>query len=96
MDKSSIPDVLRPRTRTTMSNVDIFTSVLEPVNRTQNRVIFNLRQQGILNAGSRIVMTIHPDNATLLGTCFFTNWSWNCWFDTNGNTKSWNPSSRAN
>ena len=64
MDKSSIPDVLRPRTRTTMSNVDIFTSVLEPVNRTQNRVIFNLRQQGILNAGSRIVMTIHPDNAT--------------------------------
>ena len=63
MDKSSIPDVLRPQTRSKMSNVDIFTSVLEPVNRTQNRVIFNLRQQGILNAGSRIVMTIHPDNA---------------------------------
>lgn len=64
MNKSSIPDVLRPTTRTTMSNVDIYTSVLEPINKTQTRVVWNLRQTGILNAGSRIVMSVHPDNAT--------------------------------
>ena len=70
MNKSQIPDILRPVTRTTMSNVDIFTSVLDPVNRTQNRVIFNLRQQGILNAGSRIIMSVHPDSTATPGDAF--------------------------
>ena len=64
MNKSQIPDVLKPITRTTMSNVDIYTSVLEPVNKSQNRVIFNIRKQGILNAGSRLNLSLHPVNAT--------------------------------
>lgn len=64
MNKSQIPDVLRPVSRTTMSNVDIFTSVLEPVNKSQKRVIFNIRKQGILNAGSRLNLSLHPVNAT--------------------------------
>ncbi len=72
MNKSQIPDVLKPVSRTTMSNVDIFTSVLEPVNKSQKRVIFNLRQQGILNAGSRLVMSVHPvdGTASAAGDCF--------------------------
>ena len=69
MNKSQIPDVLKPVSRTTMSNVDIFTSVLEPVNKSQKRVIFNLRQQGILNAGSRLVMSLHTTNA-VAGTAY--------------------------
>ncbi len=72
MSKSQLPDVLIPVNKTTMSNVDIYTSVLEPVNKSQKRLIFNIRQQGILNAGSRLVMSVHPvDNASsTAGDCF--------------------------
>ena len=72
MSKSQLPEVLIPVNKTTMSNVDIYTSVLEPVNKSQKRLIFNIRQQGILNAGSRLVMSVHPDDAasSLAGDCF--------------------------
>ena len=72
MSKSQLPDVLIPVNKTTMSNVDIYTSVLEPVNKSQKRLIFNIRQQGILNAGSRLVMSIHPSDAasSAAGDCF--------------------------
>lgn len=72
MSKSQLPEVLIPVNKTTMSNVDIYTSVLEPVNKSQKRLIFNIRQQGILNAGSRLVMSVHPvDNASsTAGDCF--------------------------
>lgn len=64
MNASSLPDVLKPNTSIPMSNVDVYTSILNPINATQNRVIFNLRQTAILNPGSRVIMSIHPDNAT--------------------------------
>jgi len=72
MSKSQLPEVLIPVNNTSMSNVDIYTSVLEPVNKSQKRLIFNIRQQGILNAGSRLVMSIHPTDATAstAGDCF--------------------------
>ena len=64
MNASSLPDVLKPNTSIPMSNVDVYTSILNPINATQNRVIFNLRQTAILNPGSRVIMSLHPDNAT--------------------------------
>lgn len=72
MSKSQLPDVLIPVQKTTMSNVDIFTSVLEPINKSQRKLTFNLRQQGILNAGSRLVMSVHPEDAasSAAGDCF--------------------------
>ncbi len=72
MSKSQLPEVLIPVNKTTMSNVDIYTSVLEPVNKSQKRLIFNIRQQGILNAGSRLVMSVHPDDtaSSTAGDCF--------------------------
>ena len=72
MSQSQLPEVLIPVNKTTMSNVDIYTSVLEPVNKSQKRLIFNIRQQGILNAGSRLVMSVHPSDATAsaAGDCF--------------------------
>lgn len=72
MSQSQLPEVLIPVNKTTMSNVDIYTSVLEPVNKSQKRLIFNLRQQGILNAGSRLVMSVQPvdGTASAAGDCF--------------------------
>lgn len=72
MNSSQLPDVLVPVNKTTMSNVDIYTSVLEPVNKSQRRVIFNIKQQSILNPGSRINISVHPDDATAsaAGDCF--------------------------
>lgn len=74
MSKSQLPDVLIPVQKTTMSNVDIFTSVLEPINKSQRKLTFNLRQQGILNAGSRLVMSVHPEDAasSAAGDCFLS------------------------
>lgn len=60
MNQSQIPDILKPVTSTVMSNVDIYTSVLDPINKSQKRVIFNIEKRGILNSGSRIQMTVHP------------------------------------
>lgn len=60
MNQSQIPDLLKPITKTVMSNVDIYTSVLDPINKSQNRVIFNIEKRGILNSGSRIQFSIHP------------------------------------
>lgn len=67
-----LPDVLIPVHKSTLSNVDIYTSVLEPVNKSQKRIIFNLRKQGILNSGSRVNISVHPDDATAsaAGDCF--------------------------
>ena len=59
MDKSDLPSILRPVQQLKMSNVDVFTSILDSQNATQNRVIFNLRQQGILSPDSRVVMSVH-------------------------------------
>lgn len=72
MSNSQLPDVLIPVQKTSMSNVDIYTSVLEPINKNQRKLTFNLRQQGILNAGSRFVMSVHPEDATAsaAGDCF--------------------------
>lgn len=70
MEKAQIPDILRPVTQTKMSNVDVFTSILDAHNATQNRVIFNLRQQGILNPDSRVVMSVHPAASATAQTAF--------------------------
>ncbi len=74
MSKSQLPDVLIPVNKTTMSNVDIYTSILEPVNKSQKRIIFNIRKQGILHSGSRINFTIHPEDAvaSAAGDCFLS------------------------
>lgn len=71
---SQLPDVLIPVQKTTMSNVEIFTSVLSPINVNQKKLIFNIRKQGILNAGSRLVMSVHPDDLTAsnAGDCFLS------------------------
>jgi len=57
---TQIPDLLKPVTNTVMSNVDIYTSVLDPINKSQSRVIFNIEKRGILNSGSRIQFSVHP------------------------------------
>ena len=74
MSKSQLPDVLIPVNKTTMSNVEIYTSVLEPINKTQRKVVWNFKQQGILNAGSRLVMSVHPEDAasSAAGDCFLS------------------------
>ena len=67
MDKSDLPSILRPIQQLKMSNVDVFTSILDSQNATQRRVIFNLRQQGILSPDSRVVMSVHPTAAVTTG-----------------------------
>lgn len=67
MDKSDLPSILRPIQQLKMSNVDVFTSILDSQNATQRRVIFNLRQQGILSPDSRVVMSVHPTAAVTSG-----------------------------
>ena len=54
---SQIPEVLKTKNLSVQSNMDIFTSVLEPITKSQTRVNFVLRKQGILDSGSRFVFT---------------------------------------
>ena len=65
-----LPSVLIPQQSVEMSNVDIHTEILEPVNKTQRRLQFNIKKQGLLNSGSRLVLSVHNDDAAADGTCF--------------------------
>ena len=67
---SQIPEVLKTKNLSVQSNMDIFTSVLEPITKSQTRVNFVLRKQGILDSGSRFVFTCSTDDADN-GTAFF-------------------------
>jgi len=59
---AKIPEVLQTKQLTTVSNMSIFTSILDPTTSTQDRVSFTLRQQGILDSGSRFMFSIHPNS----------------------------------
>tara|TARA_Y100000361_G_scaffold26094_2_gene21126 strand:- start:786 stop:2189 length:1404 start_codon:yes stop_codon:yes gene_type:complete len=67
---SGIPEVLKTKNLSVQSNMDIFTSVLEPITKSQTRVNFVLRKQGILDSGSRFVFTCGTEDADN-GTAFF-------------------------
>jgi hypothetical protein len=58
-----LPSVLIPQQSVEMSNVDIHTEILEPVNKSQSRLQFNIKKQGLLNSGSRLVLSVHNDDA---------------------------------
>jgi hypothetical protein len=59
---AAIPEVLQTKQLTTMSNMSIFTSILDPTTSSQDRVSFTLRQQGVLDSGSRFMFSIHPNS----------------------------------
>jgi hypothetical protein len=67
-----LPPVLIPRENIAMTNVDIHTEILEPVSATQTRLLFNIKKQGVLSSGGRLVLSVHNDDATANGTCFLT------------------------
>ena len=67
-----LPPVLIPRENIAMTNVDIHTEILEPVSATQTRLLFNIKKQGVLSSGGRLVLSVHNDDAAADGTCFLT------------------------
>ena len=67
-----LPSVLIPRENIEMTNVDIHTEILEPVSATQQRLLFNIKKQGVLSSGGRLVLSVHNDDAAADGTCFLT------------------------
>lgn len=69
---SNIPAVLIPQQSVEMSNVDIHTEILEPINKSQTRLLFNIRKQGILNSGSRLILSVHNANAADDGKSFLS------------------------
>ena len=59
---AKIPEVLQTKQLSTMSDMSIFTSILDPTTSTQDRASFTLRQQGVLDSGSRFMFSIHPNS----------------------------------
>lgn len=67
-----LPSVLIPRENIEMTNVDIHTEILEAVSATQTRLLFNIKKQGVLSSGGRLVLSVHNDDVGANGTCFLT------------------------
>lgn len=67
-----LPPVLIPQENIEMTNVDIHTEILEPVSSTQTRLLFNIKKQGVLSSGGRLILSVHNDDAAANGTCFLT------------------------
>ena len=65
-----LPSVLIPRENIEMNMVDIHTEILEPVNKSQTRLLFNIKKQGVLSSGGRLVLSVHNDDAGADGTGF--------------------------
>ena len=67
-----LPSVLIPQSNLQMTNVDIHTEILEPVSSSQTRLLFNVKKQGILSSGGRLILSVHNDDVGADGTCFLT------------------------
>jgi len=67
-----LPAVLIPQENIEMTNVDIHTEILEAVSSSQSRLLFNIKKQGVLSSGGRLILSVHNDDAAANGTCFLT------------------------
>jgi hypothetical protein len=60
---TSIPEILKTKTQVAISNMDIESEVLEPISKTQDRVLFVLPKKGILDSTTRMNIQVLAPSA---------------------------------